>query len=69
MIKPASPLCREGRALRSPGFRWVKAPTSAELTELAQTVALRIGSFLERQGLVERDTENSYLAGWTISAT
>ncbi len=44
-------------------FRWVKAPTSAELTQLARTIAHRIGRFLERQGLLERDAENSYLAG------
>jgi len=35
-------------------FRWVKAPTSAELTRLAQTLALRIGRYLERQGLLLR---------------
>ena len=44
-------------------FRWVKAPTSAELTRLTQTLALRIGRYLEGQGLLERDAENSYLAG------
>lgn len=44
-------------------FRWVKAPTSAELARLTQTLALRIGRYLERQGLLERDAENSYLAG------
>jgi len=44
-------------------FRWVKAPTSAELAGLTQTLAQRIGRFLERQGLLERDAENSYLAG------
>ena len=43
-------------------FRWVKAPTSAELAQLAHTIAQRIGRFLERQGLLERDVENSYLA-------
>ncbi len=43
-------------------FRWVKAPTSEELTQLAHTIAQRIGRFLERQGLLERDAENSYLA-------
>lgn len=32
-------------------FRWVKAPTSAELTHLSQVLAHRIGRFLERQGL------------------
>lgn len=44
-------------------FRWVKAPTSAELIRLTQTLARRIGRYLERQGLLERDAENSYLAG------
>jgi hypothetical protein len=45
----------------SPG--WVKAPSGAELTRLTQTLARRIGRHLERQGLLERDAENSYLAG------
>ena len=44
-------------------FRWVKAPTSAELTQLAHIIAHRVGRILERQGLLERDAENSYLAG------
>jgi hypothetical protein len=44
-------------------FRWVKAPTSAELNQLAQSLARRIGRYLERQGLLEGDAENSYLAG------
>ena len=44
-------------------FRWVKAPTSAELAHLTGTLARRIGRYLERQGLLERDAENSYLAG------
>ena len=44
-------------------FRWVKAPTSAELNRLTQTLARRIGRYLERQGLLERDVENSYLSG------
>jgi hypothetical protein len=43
-------------------FRWVKAPTSEELTQLAHTIAHRVGRFLERRGLLERDAENSYLA-------
>jgi ribosomal protein S27E len=43
-------------------FRWVKAPTSGELTQLAHRIAQRVGRFLERQGLLERDAENSYLA-------
>ncbi len=56
---------RPGDSLR---FRWVKAPTSAELTALAQTLARRIGRFLERRGLLERDAENSYLAGEAVEA-
>ncbi|MFA5679700.1 MAG: IS91 family transposase, partial [Pseudomonas sp.] len=47
-------------------FRWVKAPTSAELTRLAHTIAHRVGRFLERQGLLERDAENSYLASDSV---
>lgn len=43
-------------------FRWVNAPTSGELTRLAHTIAHRVGRFLERKGLLERDMENSYLA-------
>ena len=41
----------------------MKAPSGAELTKLADTLARRAGRFLERQGLLERDAENSYLAG------
>jgi hypothetical protein len=44
-------------------FRWVKAPTGQELTQLAHSIAHRVGRFLERQGLLERDAENSYLTG------
>ena len=44
-------------------FRWVKAPTHAELTQLAHTIASRVGRYRERQGLLERDAENSYLTG------
>jgi hypothetical protein len=29
-------------------FRWVKAPTSGELAHLTQTLARRIGRYLER---------------------
>jgi hypothetical protein len=47
-------------------FRWVKAPTSDEVTQLTHTIARRIGRFLERQGLLERDAENSYLTSDTV---
>jgi len=52
----------------SPRFRRVKAPSGAELTQLADTIARRVGRFLERQGLLERDAENSYLAGEAAEA-
>jgi len=40
----------------------VKAPTGEELAQLVHSIAQRIGRRLERQGLLERDIENSYLA-------
>ena len=49
-------------------FRWVKAPTNQELTQLAHTIAHRVGRFLERQSLLERDAENSYLASDAVDA-
>jgi hypothetical protein len=36
-------------------FRWVKAPTSSELNQLAHTIAQRLARYLERQGLLEKD--------------
>ena len=48
-------------------FRWVKAPTNAEVTRLTHTLAYRIGRFLERQGLLERDSETHYLAGDAVN--
>ena len=49
-------------------LRWVKAPSTAELTQLTHTIARRVGRALQRQGLLERDAENSYLAGEDGSA-
>ncbi len=49
-------------------FKWTKAPTSAELTQLTHTLAYRVGRCLERQGLLECDAENSYLAGEALEA-
>lgn len=49
-------------------FRWVKAPTSAELTQLTQTLARRIGRYLERQSWLTQDVKNSYLAGDVLEA-
>ncbi len=50
------------RANGSARFWRLRAPLSAELTQLAHTIAHRVGRYLERQGLLERDAENSYLA-------
>lgn len=65
-VDAAEPLREKSKSERANGsasrFRWVKAPTSEELTQLAHTIAQRVGRFLERQGLLERDAENSYLA-------
>jgi len=44
----------------------VKAPTSAERTQLAQRIAQRIGRLLERQGLLERDAEITFLSGLAL---
>jgi hypothetical protein len=47
---------------RKPGrFAWVKVPSTAELSQLTHTIAYRTGRFLERQGLLLRDAEQSYL--------
>jgi hypothetical protein len=47
-------------------FRWVKAPTSIEITQLADRIARRVGRYLEHQGLLERDAQHSYLAGESV---
>jgi hypothetical protein len=49
-------------------FRPVRAPTTAELTELTHTIAERVGRFLQRQGLLERDAQISYLTGDGLEA-
>ena len=42
-------------------FQYVSTPLSDELTHLVHTISHRIARFLERQGLLERDMEQSYL--------
>ena len=49
-------------------FYWVKAPTCEELTKLMHTIAHRVGRYLERQGLLERDTGDSYLTAQAVDA-
>jgi len=43
-------------------FRWIKTSISEDLTRLGHAIAHRVGLFLERHGLLERDAENSYLS-------
>jgi hypothetical protein len=43
-------------------FHRVKSPSQEELQTLVHKLSLRIGRYLERQGLIERDMENSYLS-------
>ena len=49
-------------------FRWVKAPTSEDLTQLTHAIAQRIARYLERQGLLVRDVEHSYLTAEGVDA-
>jgi ribosomal protein S27E len=42
-------------------FHRVNAPTASELTALVATISQRVARYLERQGLLERDDESSYL--------
>ena len=48
-------------------FRWVKASISQELTQVKHAISQRVGRFLERDGLLERDAENNSLASDTVS--
>jgi len=43
-------------------FRRVSAPSRAELDALLERISQRVGRYLERAGLLVRDTENSYLS-------
>jgi hypothetical protein len=42
-------------------FHRTNAPNQQELTELVHTISHRVAGFLEREGILERDEENSYL--------
>jgi hypothetical protein len=43
--------------------------TQGELTRLTHTIAQRVGRYLERQGLLERDTGNIYLTQEAVDAS
>ena len=55
-----------GRPMR---FLRVKTPTKAELTQLTRTIDHRVARYLERQGLLERDTGNIYLTSEAVDAS
>ena len=42
-------------------FQRTNAPDQQELVDLVHTISHRVASFLEREGILERDEENSYL--------
>jgi hypothetical protein len=42
-------------------FQRTNGPEQQELIELVHTISHRVASFLEREGILERDEENSYL--------
>ena len=42
-------------------FQRTIAPNQQELAKLIHTISHRVARFLERQGILERDEENSYL--------
>lgn len=48
-------------------FRRLSSPTTQELTQLARTIARWVGRYLEHQGLLERDAENSYRASDAVA--
>jgi hypothetical protein len=47
-------------------YRIVERHYPASIAHLVHTIACRVGRLLERQGLLERDTENCYLAGEAV---
>ncbi len=46
---------------RPPRFQRAKAPAKSELEDLVQRISQRVGRCLERQGLLERDAESTWL--------
>jgi hypothetical protein len=50
-------------------FHRVAAPTGEELSRLVHTLAQRIGRYLERQGLLQRDGETCPQCGGAMKIT
>jgi len=46
---------------RPPRFQRIKTPNKDELEDLVQLISQRVGRCLERQGLLEQDTESAWL--------
>jgi hypothetical protein len=42
-------------------FQRTNAPTQGELAQFVHTISHRVARYLERQGILERDEESSYL--------
>jgi len=42
-------------------FQQTNAPTQEALAQLVHTISHRVARYLERQGILERDEESSYL--------
>ena len=49
-------------------FRRIKAPTKGELIKLTHKIASRVSGYLERQGMLERDTGNIFLTPEAMDA-
>lgn len=58
-----------GAKRRSMRFLKVKPPVKAELTRLTHMIAKRVGTYLERQGLIERDTGTIFLRPEAVDAS
>jgi len=50
-------------------FQRIKAPNRVELTRLTHTIAQRVGRYLDRQDLIERDAGNIFLTQDTVDAS
>ena len=58
---PVTPCHEKDAGIRVNGFHRINAPNQQQLTELVPTLSHRVAGFLEREGILERDEENSYL--------
>lgn len=55
------PWCAELHSVFSRNCGLSKAPEKDELCKLVNKISLRVAAYLERQGFLERDEENSFL--------